>query len=340
MSHQYHSKSEKKWFYRKTGIAAAVFAVAFAAIVILPGQADNRGVVRDTDTVAAKEPDPNRIELNCRQYIPKTNIETYLFMGIDSYDTVHEVKEYDGTGQCDFLQVLVRDLSAGTVQTLSIDRNTMTDVKSIDTDGTYLATTKLQLALSHAKGDGMEMSCENTVDAVSNFLYGQKIDGYASLNMGAIPLVNHLAGGVTVTIEDDFSEVDPSLVKGETVKLDDDQAFNFVHARWYVGDEENESRMRRQTVYLDALKPMIREKFMEDAAFPLTLYESLEAYMVTNITEQKFSKIALLLAKEQDVGSLKIEGESAEGDSGFVEFEADQKSLEQVIAKLFYKECQ
>ena len=54
---------------------------------------------------------------------------------------------------------------------------------------------------------GMELSCENTVDAVSNMLYGIRIEGYISLNMDSIKILNHLAGGVPVTIEDDFFPV-------------------------------------------------------------------------------------------------------------------------------------
>ncbi len=338
MPGKYRSKSDRQRFYRKTGIAVFTLVIVCAVMVFLLGQADSRDVVGETDREETDSSGPDITELNGRPYVPRTNIETYLFMGIDPYDTVHQVTEYDGTGQCDFLMVLVRDLSEGTYQTLPIDRNTMTDVKSIDEDGTYLATTRLQLALSHAKGDGLEMSCENTVDAVSNYLYGQKIDGYAALNMGAVPVLNHLAGGVPVTIEDDFSQVDSSLVVGETMTLDDEQAFHFVRSRWNVGDEDNTSRMRRQTVYLDALKPILTEKCRADASFPLTLYEAVEEYMVTNVSRQKFSKLALLMAQEKDAGSLEIEGKSEEGASGFVEFNADKESLEDVIAQLFYKE--
>lgn len=92
----------------------------------------------------------------------------------------------------------------GTYKTLSIDRNTIVEQDTLDPDGTYVATSPAQLALAHENGDGMEISCENVVKAVSNFLGGQKIDGYAAVNMGAIGTINNLAGGVTVTIEDDF----------------------------------------------------------------------------------------------------------------------------------------
>ena len=91
---------------------------------------------------------------------------------------------------------------------LSVDRNTVTPVRSLADDGTYLATTDIQLSLAHSMGPDQNMRAENTVDAVSTLLKGQKIDGYAMINMRAIQVVNDMVGGVTVTIEDDFSERD------------------------------------------------------------------------------------------------------------------------------------
>lgn len=57
-------------------------------------------------------------------------------------------------------------------------------------------------------GLDQNMRAENTVDAVSTLLKGQKVDGYAMINMSAIQVVNDMVGGVTVTIEGDFSERD------------------------------------------------------------------------------------------------------------------------------------
>lgn len=67
---------------------------------------------------------------------------------------------------------------------------------------------QLQLSLAHSMGPDQNMRAENTVDAVSTLRKGQKIDGYAMINMSAIQVVNDMVGGVTVTIEGDFSERD------------------------------------------------------------------------------------------------------------------------------------
>ena len=281
------------------------------------------------------------VVINGKEYVPKKNIETYLFIGVDSLDKVHKVTEYDGTGQCDFLTLLVRDLNDGTFKTLSIDRNTMANVKSLDYDNSYIDTTRIQLSFAHANGDGLEASCENTVDAVSDLLGGQKIDAYAAVNMGAISIINNLAGGVTVTIEDDFSKVDSSLKIGDTLTLTDEQAVHFVHD---VGDETNECRMRRQSMYMTDLKKKLRARCSEDNSYPVKIYESLGDYMVTSLTSSKFSKIAMLVLNEKDQGELHIEGTNSidelEEDCGTLRglVCTALKNNDEVIATLFYEE--
>lgn len=278
------------------------------------------------------------IEVDGKLYEKKKNIETYLFMGIDASGKVQKRTEYDGSGQCDMLMLLVRDLSTGTFKTLPIDRNTMTEVDTLEDDGEYIATTVVQLALAYSNGDGMEISCDNAVKSVSNYLWGQEIDGYAAINMSAIGIINEMIGGVTVTIEDDFSKVDPTMKMGETITLTNEQAEHFVRGRMEVGDGSNEGRMRRQSVYLAAAKPQLAQKCKENAGYPAQIYEGLGDYMVTNITSQKFSKIAMLALKEKDDGELQIKGTSQVGDLDLIEFEPDEDSLKEVILELFYRE--
>lgn len=49
--------------------------------------------------------------------------------------------------------------------------------------------------------------------------------------MDGIVEMNDLLGGVTVTVEDDFSQVDSSLVMGKRVTLTGQQALTFVRSR-------------------------------------------------------------------------------------------------------------
>lgn len=202
----YRRRQDKKRLYKGLGIAAVVLIVGIVFVALVLGMADhyrfnNDNSVDSRDTITYKD----------QTYTRKGNIETYLITGIDSPGKVQELKEYDGTGQCDVLVVIVRDRSTDECKLLTIDRNTITEVKSLDDDGTCLAATDIQISLAHSMGLDQKVRAENTVDAVSHLLGDATIDGYAMVNMGAISVVNDMVGGVTVTIEDDFSEVDPTL---------------------------------------------------------------------------------------------------------------------------------
>jgi anionic cell wall polymer biosynthesis LytR-Cps2A-Psr (LCP) family protein len=333
MSYKNMTLTEKKKIMKKITLAA-VFVIAAAVILAVVIRLSGRN---ESLSQASTEAVEGLIEVDGVSYVPKKNIETYLFMGIDNRGKVEATDDYDGTGRCDVIMLMVRDRTEGTYQTLTLDRNTMVEQHSLQPDGTDLGTSVAQLALAHENGDGLEMSCENVVDAVSGLLGGQKIDGYAAVNMGAIGIINNLAGGVTVTIEDDFSAVDDTMIKGSTIKLTDEQAYNFVSGRMNVGDETNTQRMKRQAAYEQGLKENLTTLCSQDNTYPLTIYEALTDYMVTNITSQKFSKLALLVLKDKDNGSLRIDGTESVDNLGFVEVNLDEDSLQQVILQLFYK---
>lgn len=334
MAYRSMTLSEKKRLCRRICVVCAILAVLVVAAVIALRPVDGSAGSRATATDAAE----GLIEVDGVKYVPKKNIETYMFMGIDNLDKVRKVTDYEGAGRCDVVMIMVRDLTDGTYKTLSIDRNTMVQQDSLEPDGTYIATSEAQLSLAHENGDGLEMSCENVVKSVSWLLGGQKIDGYAAVNMGAISIINHLAGGVTVTIEDDFSKVDPTMKKGETITLTDEQAVHFVHDRYDVGDETNTQRMKRQEMYKADLKNKLAAKCSEDNKYPLTIYDSLGDYMVTSLGAQKFSKLALMVLQEKDNGSAHIDGTETTSDLGFVEFHPDEESLQKTIVDLFYRE--
>ena len=55
-------------------------------------------------------------------------------------------------------------------------------------------------------------------------MQGENIDFYLAMSLDGISVLNDLAGGVTVTLEDDFSAADPAMTKRATLTLQGDQA--------------------------------------------------------------------------------------------------------------------
>ena len=338
MAKKYYSRSEKEKLYKKVFMAVTAFIVICTAVIGVGNMVDSQQMNTGKKEAAATT---DVVTINGVKCKPNWDIETYLFIGEDSKGVKTRKTEADGTGQSDVLELLVIDTKNNTYHKLPINRDTITDVKSLDDDGSYLATTKTQIALAHANGDGMELSCENTVNAVSNLLYGIRIDGYICLNMDSIKVLNHLAGGVPVTIEDDFSQSDTSLVKGQTVTLTDDQAMHYVHDRMNVGDGTNECRMRRQKAYIDALFPLYKAKLQENSGFINDFYNQLSDYMVTDMSVGKMGNVANMILKSEDKGELSIKGTNAIAkDDGFNEFTMDETSRGDVAMELFFNKVE
>ena len=328
----YRRRQDKKRLYKGLGIAAGVLILGIAVIGVVLGMADHYRINSDSSTDSRE-----MITYKNETYVKKGNLETYLIAGIDAPGKVEKVTEYDGTGQCDVLAVIVRDRSTDQCKLLSIDRNTITAVKSLDNDGTYLDTTDIQISLAHAMGFDQQVRAENTVDAVSHLLGDQTIDGYAMVNMGAIQVVNDMVGGVTVTIEDNFSDIDPSMKKGETVTLMGEQAEKYVRSRKEISDGSNQNRMSRQSTYEEAFKPAFRNKCAENSKFPLEVYHAMEDYMTTNISAKKFCRLAILMSDENQDEKVAISGTYGLDEDDWQTFTPDEDSLQEAILELFYQ---
>lgn len=69
-------------------------------------------------------------------------------------------------------------------------------------------------------------------------------------------------GGVTVMVNDDFTGVDDTLIKGEAVTLYGVHAMNFVRSRMSMKDDPvNINRLARQREYLNALYSQAEKAF-------------------------------------------------------------------------------
>lgn len=330
----YHTSRHKS---RRSKIPLIVIsAILVAAGIFALKKADNVEIVYDEET-RAKEAAvlSDVVDVGGISCTPKRNIRSYLIMGIDN--TASQGEGYVTGGQCDVLNLLVVDHTNLTYQYLPINRNTICDVRWYDVDGKDMGTSEIQIAYAHAVGDGGAFSCENTVEAVSNYLGGVEIQSYIALDMASIGIINRLVGGVTVTIDDDFSATDPSLVKGETITLTDEQAETFVRARMGMADDSNEARMRRQQVFLDALRTQMLEKAKADAGYALGVYESLETEMVTNMNGKAFSRLVNGLTECENLGPIEITGSIGEDDLGYATFVADRNSVRDAEIVLFYK---
>lgn len=275
------------------------------------------------------------IYYNGQKYVYNEDLSTLLILGVDDPE-LKETEASRNSSQADMLMLAVFDPAKQSCTFLQLNRDTMCEVPSLDTFGKLIGYNTQQLALAHTYGNGLEKSCENTVNAVSRLLYGAKIDNYFALTMDAIPILNDLVGGVTVTVEDDFSGVDPTLVKGETVRLTAENVEHFVRTRREIAeDPTNINRMRRQAVYLRGLTEEMKRAYAEDGSFVLNAYSALADSLVTDCTVDELSAYADRFSGYALAGIVTPEGEAVGGEK-YMEFYVDEAALQQLVIDLFY----
>lgn len=280
-----------------------------------------------------------------RRIITYENVEYYynsallnvLVMGIDQEtEAAAGTNEYRNGGQADFLMLLIIDPETKSISRMQIDRDTMAEITVLGVFGNPAGTRTSQICLSHGFGDGKAQSSEFTVDAVEKLLFGTPVDFYVALNLDSIPVINDMVGGVTVLIEDDYTQYDPSMAPGTTVTLLGEQAEMFVRWRTNVGDGTNASRMRRQNVYLAALTDALFERISQSASFIGTLYDTMGDGMVTDMKRGRMINEVNKAYRYEQNEVLSIAGEHRIGEDGFMEFIADQKALEKLVLDTFF----
>lgn len=275
------------------------------------------------------------LEYNGNKYLPDNNVITVLLMGIDNEGEVEDSGSYRNTGLADFICLLAFDIKDKTCTILHLNRDTMTEINTIAVGGGSAGTINAQLALSHSYGNGLQESCINTKSAVSNLLYNIVISNYISVNMDGISILNDFVGGVPVTVQDDFSEIDPSLIKGETVTLNGKQALNFIRSRSGVSNQTNIERMNRQQQYMNAFYQKLSEKISEDKNSVSEIFNELDPYMVTDCNTGILSSFSDKILEYSFSGINSIEGETINGDDG-VEFYPDAESLKKTVIEMFF----
>lgn len=274
------------------------------------------------------------ISRNGVNYFPRQDITVVLVMGVDQYGPVADSDSYNNEGAADMVALMVFDEKNGSYTVVALNRDTMVDMPVLGIGGKVAGKQNAQLALSHTQGSGLEDSCENVCKTVSDLLYGLNIDYYISMNMDAITALNDAVDGVTVTVTEDFSHVDPTITMGE-VTLRGEQAINYVRTRKEVGDQLNISRMKRQEDYIKSFLQSLRKKVDASSSFALSTYEQIGPYIVTDMSTTIFSNMLQRYSEFEFSQIISPEGSNILTEK-YYEFHLDEKKLDDLILRLFY----
>lgn len=264
----------------------------------------------------------------------ENEITNYLLIGVDRRSL--SSGEYRSSVQADFLMMLSIDRRNRTVTPVMIDRDAMTPVMVYGAFGNPAGERTMQVCLAQAfsgkDGDGSA----NTAKAVTGLLHGVKVNRCLTMDIEGISLLNDAVGGVSVTIEDDLTPLDPALRKGATVRLKGDLAEFFVRGRMSVSDGTNASRMTRQKEYINALANTLRERLDSGALSLQDIFTVLSGHMEASVSENVLLSEANIYSDYEWLPLRTLPGRHALGEDGFVEFHADEPGLYELLAEVWF----
>lgn len=349
-------------------VAAVVFALMAAIVGILRfigkerllASAGNTAPTMTTDeTIDSIDDIMNRqtkeglwqegwLQYEGRIYEYNDDIMTFLIMGIDKNGEVENSRDATDGGQADALFLVVADRRKKEIRLVGINRDTMVDINAYGaygegTDG----SAKAQIAVQHGFGDGKELSCELTRDAVSELFYNLPIHGYAAVNMDAIPVINDAVGGVTLEVLEDIDtdkygrSIGKIWREGEEIHLQGMEAYYYVRWRDRERFESARLRLARQKQYLEAFLERARSETKKNIMLPVRLYGDLSKYMVTDISIDETAYLAgELIGYTMDPrGIYTLSGETKKGDA-YEEFYPDEEALKALMIAVFYREVE
>ena len=158
--------------------------------------------------------------------------------------------------------------------------------------------------------------------------------------MDAIPELNDAVGGITLESLDDivYPEYDMNLHRGQLVTLKGEKAYWYIRLRQEDEFDSNSRRLERQKQYLTAFALAARESMNGDINVALSLFTTLQKYMVTDLNASSYTYLATETMDYDftDENIYSVKGETLQGDR-FEEFYLDDEALQELIVKLFYE---
>ena len=304
-----------------------VITVSLIAVLTLFALWDYGRYKEDIENYIPAQTDKDIVYYDGEPYKYNSQIKNILILGIDNDAPISYQNMSGAGGQADCIMLLSMNQTDKTVKVIQVPRDSMTDIDIYDDNGNYHSTTKGQLALQYAYTNGARAGCWATKKTVSEFLYEIPIDGYIAVDIAAISKMNDILGGIAITMEEDYTAVDPAFEKGKTIKLTGEQAERFVRYRDTEAVGSSHERMQRQTQFLPALVKAAEGKIEQ-------LYKELEKYIETNLSGSDIENIMTYSGQVDEY--VFIEGEIKQGEE-FEEFYPDEEKLKNMIIKIFYK---
>lgn len=281
---------------------------------------------------------------NGKEYQYNEDIINFLCLGIDKDIPIEEKRitdklESGSEGLADAVILVSLNIKTGNIKILAIPRETVVPIKLVDSAGYYVRTENAQITIQYAYGQNAAASCDLMVDAVSTLLYQVPIQRYCSINLSSISILNDAVGGVDVQVLEDIEGDLGTYRAGDTIHLTGNMAKDYVQQRDTNVRGSSLGRLERQKQYITNYFATAKEAVKSNMSLPLTIYQSLQSNMCTNITVEDIAYLVPELLKislnPEDMTS--IPGEPTWPDE-HMEYITNTEELRDLVINYFYVE--
>lgn len=283
---------------------------------------------------------------NGDRYPVKYGLMSVLLIGTDRYPEDERPDSGKGMNNgelADFLVLLVFDHNRKTVTPIHICADTLCELPGNSAENNK--NQKIGLAYSFGKSE--RNGCTNICKAAEELLYGAPVDHYAAIDMEAIPLVNDVLGGITIKLDDDFSELGSEFLRGNSVTLHSSEALVYIKQQGQENTDSHAQRRARQQNYLDAvignisqakglpnlLDSSVRETIAKDPKLAETGIKGAADYLCTDLSMSRLTDLFKKVGEYEVLPSVSLKGEYQEGND-FI-FRADDAALWECVRSTF-----
>ncbi len=360
-----HSRNPSKSSRRSNGILdrflsmkkwkKVVLCVVTALVVVVAGvtgsffylraQGEKNLKTRVTTNSESEDDDVGLfVTYNGKKYQYNEDVINFLCLGIDKETPIESRREAanlanGSAGLADAIILVSINVESGKIRFLAIPRDTVTGIKVVGEGGKYIQESNMQITAQHAYGQNATQACELMVETVSKLLYQVPIQRYCSINLAAIPVLNDAVGGVDVQVLEDVEGDARTYHAGETIHLEGNMAREYIQDRDCGVDGSSIGRLNRQKQYITNYFAKAKEAVKNDLTLPLTVYNSLQADMCTNITPEDIAylvpEILGMPLNTEDMTT--IPGEAIMQDE-HLQYIPNTDQLKATIINYFYKE--
>lgn len=307
-------------------LLALLLAVSLAGCAKAPAR-------RADATLSATQPDvewSRVVTAQGKTWRYNSHLRTVLFMGVDTHAAEHENRNGLGNGgRSDTIILLVIDPDNKIIQPVTISRDTMTSVDVYDHDRKLLFSGTMQLTMQYSFGDNPKRSCLLVKRKVSELLHGLPIHAYCSLTLDGITTASELLGGVTLTLEEDWTDIDPSYTAGSTVTMDSSALEKFLRYRDTGVSGSNDVRMRRQGWFIRQLFNQVGQLSGSNVE---VLIKQLDDYIETDMDGDMLKQLTQFHVARS---IMNVPGQTIPG-RAHDEYYIDEDAARQLLLQLYY----